>query len=86
MGEYEDTLKDIEKMFGFVPGFMKPVPKDVLVKQWPLLKKYQMGESVITQKYRELIGLAVAATQVSLLHVDAHSHGERLRSHGRRDF
>lgn len=62
MGEYEDTLKDIEKAFGFVPGFMKPVPKDVLVKQWPLLKKYQMGESVIPQKYRELIGLAVAAT------------------------
>jgi AhpD family alkylhydroperoxidase len=62
MGEYEDTVKDIEKSFGFVPGFMKPVPKDVLVKQWPLLKKYQMGESVIPQKYRELIGLAVAAT------------------------
>jgi AhpD family alkylhydroperoxidase len=62
MGEYEDTVKDIEKTFGFVPGFMKPVPKDVLAKQWPLLKKYQMGESVIPQKYRELIGLAVAAT------------------------
>ena len=41
MGEYEDTLKDIEKTFGFVPGFMKPVSKDVLVKQWPLLKKYR---------------------------------------------
>jgi AhpD family alkylhydroperoxidase len=62
MSEYEDTLKDIEKAFGFVPGFMKPVPKDVLVKQWPLLKKYQMGESVIPQKYSELIGLALAAT------------------------
>ena len=62
MGEYEDTVKDIEKTFGFFPGFMKPVPKDVLAKQWPLLKKYQMGESVIPQKYRELIGLAVAAT------------------------
>ena len=62
MSEYEESLKDIRKTFGFVPGFMKPVPKDVLVKQWPLLKKYQMGESIIPQKYRELIGLAVAAT------------------------
>jgi AhpD family alkylhydroperoxidase len=26
-----------------------------------VLKKYQMGESVIPQKYREFIGLAVAA-------------------------
>ncbi len=61
MGEYENTLKDIKKSFGFVPGFMKALPKDALVKDWPLLKKYQLGESVIPQKYRELIGLAVAA-------------------------
>ena len=61
MGEYEDTLKDVEKSFGFVPGFMKAIPKGVLTKDWPLMKKYQMGESVIPQKYREFIGLAVAA-------------------------
>ena len=61
MGEYEDTLKDIEKAFGFVPGFMKAIPKDVLAKQWPLMKKYQLGESCIPPKYRELIGLAIAA-------------------------
>ena len=33
MGEYEDTLKDIEKTFGFVPGFMKGLPQDVLVQR-----------------------------------------------------
>jgi AhpD family alkylhydroperoxidase len=61
MGEYEDTLKDIKKAFGFVPGFMTAIPKDVLVQEWPLMKKYQLGESKIPQKYREFIGLAVAA-------------------------
>ena len=61
MGEYEDTLKDIKKAFGFVPGFMTGIPKDVLVQDWPLMKKYQLGESKIPQKYREFIGLAVAA-------------------------
>jgi AhpD family alkylhydroperoxidase len=61
MGEYEDTLKDIEKSFGIVPGFMKAIPKDVLVKDWPLMKKYQLGESAIPAKYREFIGLAIAA-------------------------
>jgi AhpD family alkylhydroperoxidase len=40
---------------------MKAIPKDVLIKQWPLMKKYQMGESCIPQKYREFIGLAIAA-------------------------
>jgi AhpD family alkylhydroperoxidase len=61
MESYEETLKDIEKSFGFVPGFMKAIPKDVLIQEWPLMKKYQFGESEIPAKYRELIGLAVAA-------------------------
>ena len=61
MGEYEDTLKDIEQNFGIVPGFMKAIPKDVLIKDWALMKKYQLGESEIPAKYREFIGLAVAA-------------------------
>jgi len=61
MGEYEDTLKDIEKSFGIVPGFMKGLSQDVLIHDWPLMKKYTLGESKIPAKYRELMGLAVAA-------------------------
>ena len=61
MGKYEDTLKDIEKTLGIVPGFMKGIPQDVLVQEWPEFKKYQLGDSQIPAKYRQLIGLAVAA-------------------------
>jgi AhpD family alkylhydroperoxidase len=61
MGEYEDTLKDIKKSFGIVPGFMKGLPQDVLIHDWPLMKKYTLGESKIPAKYRELMGLSVAA-------------------------
>jgi AhpD family alkylhydroperoxidase len=61
MGEYEDALKDVERTFGFVPGFMKGLPQDVLIHDWPLMKKYTLGESKIPAKYRELLGLAVAA-------------------------
>lgn len=61
MSEYQNTLKDIEKTLGVVPGFMKAIPKDVLVQDWPLMKKYQTGESEIPAKYREFIGLAVSA-------------------------
>jgi len=61
MGVYENTLKDIEKTIGIVPGFMKGLPKDVLIQEWPLFKKYNFEETEIPAKYRELMGLAVAA-------------------------
>ena len=61
MDQYEKTLEDVKKTFGLVPGFMKALPKDVLVAEWPLFKKYTVEESDIPPKYRELIGLAVAA-------------------------
>jgi len=61
MGEYENTLKDIEQTLGMVPGFMKAIPKDVLIQDWPLMKKYQLGGTQIPAKYREFIGLATAA-------------------------
>ena len=61
MDQYEKTLDDVKKTFGLVPGFMKALPKDVLVAEWPIFKKYSVEESDIPPKYRELIGLAVAA-------------------------
>ena len=61
MGQYENALQDIKKTLGIVPGFMKAIPKDVLIQDWPLMKKYMAGESEIPAKYREFMGLAVAA-------------------------
>lgn len=61
MTEYDTTLRDIENSLGIVPGFMKALPQDVLVAEWPLFKKYTLGQSNIPAKYRELMGLAVAA-------------------------
>jgi AhpD family alkylhydroperoxidase len=58
---YDETIEDIEKTFGTVPGFMKETPEDILPHMWPLFKKYQIGESVIPQKYREMMMLAAAA-------------------------
>ncbi len=59
--EYNETLNDIERSLGIVPGFMRAVPADVLVAEWPLFKKYVLGESKVPAKYRELIGLVIAA-------------------------
>jgi len=61
MGEYEDTLRNVEKNFSFVPGFIKGLPQDVLIHDWPLMRKYTLEVTKIPAKYRELMGLAVAA-------------------------
>ncbi len=58
---YEETIKEIESTLGIVPGFMKSTPKDILTQMWPLFKKYMIGESVIPQKYREMMMLAASA-------------------------
>ena len=58
---YEETISEIEKTLGTVPGFMKDTPKDLLPQMWPLFKKYQLGQSVIPEKYREMMMLAAAA-------------------------
>jgi len=61
MDDYQDTLRDIEKTIGLVPGFMKALPKEVLTHDWVLWKKYTLGMSKIPAKYRELAGLEIAA-------------------------
>jgi AhpD family alkylhydroperoxidase len=60
---YPETLTDIEDSLGFVPGFMEAVPEEALIHEWPVFKAYVLGESDIPPKYRELMQLAVAATQ-----------------------
>lgn len=58
---YETTMDDIEATLGTVPGFLEGLPDEDLVNEWPTFKKYVATETLIPAKYRELIGLAVAA-------------------------
>ncbi|HEX7574782.1 MAG TPA: hypothetical protein VF360_00250 [Candidatus Methanoperedens sp.] len=44
MGEYEETLEDIEKTYGMVPEFMKVFHSDIIVKEWPAWKKEPLDE------------------------------------------
>lgn len=61
MGKYEDTLADIRGTLGIVPGFMKALPREALENEWQNFKRYELEQTEIPGKYRELIGLAVAA-------------------------
>ncbi len=58
---YDDTLNEIRDTLGFVPGFMRMLPEDALMHDWPIWKKYSLMDSNIPPKYREMMGLAVAA-------------------------
>ena len=57
----QEVYNDIEKTLGKVPSFFKLVPERSLELEWKLFKTLQLQESPIPNKYRELIGVAVAA-------------------------
>ncbi|MFC7225861.1 carboxymuconolactone decarboxylase family protein [Salinirubellus salinus] len=52
--------EDIEETLGFVPGFWELNDED-LVNEWPNFKRHTIEETAIPPKYKEFIGLAVAA-------------------------
>jgi AhpD family alkylhydroperoxidase len=56
------AYKDMEATLGFVPGFMKVYPASGVVGVWREFKELEMNpKTMIPAKYKELIGLAVAA-------------------------
>ncbi|MFL5785471.1 MAG: carboxymuconolactone decarboxylase family protein [Bacteriovoracaceae bacterium] len=60
--EAEAAYKDIQKTFGSVPSFMKAVPDEAISGAWQDMKGIQLNQlTAIPGKYKELIGLAVAA-------------------------
>ncbi|MCE8422673.1 MAG: hypothetical protein J5U17_03890 [Candidatus Methanoperedens sp.] len=44
MGNYENTLSEIEKTWGTVPDFMKAFTRESLVNDWPSWKKEKLSE------------------------------------------
>ncbi len=57
----KQIYKEIEGTLGLVPGFFKVVPDSSLELEWQLMKRVQMEPGPIPNKYRDLIGLAIAA-------------------------
>lgn len=56
-----EVYRDIEATFGKVPSFFKAIPDRSIALEWELFKTTQLAESPIPNKYRELIGLGIAA-------------------------
>lgn len=58
---YNETVTDIETTLGTVPRYLKALPEQELINEWPTLKRFLFGETEIDPKFREFIGLAIAA-------------------------
>jgi AhpD family alkylhydroperoxidase len=58
----QQVYKEIEQVLGVVPGFFKALPEQTLAAEWELFKRSQIEEGPIPNKYRELIGIGIAAT------------------------
>lgn len=60
-GNKQAIYREIEETLGLVPSFIKEIPDNTLEAEWNLFKTVEFEEGPIPAKYRELIGLAVAA-------------------------
>jgi AhpD family alkylhydroperoxidase len=66
---------EIEKAFGKVPSWVGELPDSALEGFWATMRDFQLGETAIPNKYKELIGLGVSgATRCrycALFHTEA---------------
>ncbi|GAB3029877.1 carboxymuconolactone decarboxylase family protein [Natronobiforma cellulositropha] len=58
---YRETVEEAEETFGILPAPLNSIGEEDVVREWPTFETYTVGETEIPPKYRELIGLAVAA-------------------------
>ena len=58
---YQQAINEIKETFGLVPSFFKLIPSEYLASEWDLQKRLAVEETVIPNKYKELIGLGIAA-------------------------
>jgi len=56
-----DVQREMKEMFGEVITFIDEIPDQFIDAEWDLIKRVQFGETLIPNKYKELIGLGVAA-------------------------
>ena len=74
----QQVYDQIEGTFGLVPSMFRAVPDSSLELEWQLFKKVQFDPGPIPNKYRELIGIAIAAVTKCRYCVFFHSEAARL--------
>lgn len=54
--EVEEEMKE---MLGLVPTFFKQIPDRYFDFEWELFKELELGDTLIPNKYKELMGIAI---------------------------
>ncbi|WP_208877356.1 carboxymuconolactone decarboxylase family protein [Streptomyces armeniacus] len=54
-----DIEADIKETLGLVPHFLARMPTEMLAPEWEIFKKMELGETLIPNKYKELIGIGL---------------------------
>lgn len=71
----EEVHAEMKEMFGTVIGFIDRVPDEYIDAEWELTKRLQFGETLIPNKYKEMIGLGISAATrcryCTLFHTEA---------------
>ncbi len=63
MNSRTEIYQEVEQIFGVVPDWIKSIPDNAIGEMWELMKNVQASDNTaIPPKYKELIGLAVAAS------------------------
>lgn len=66
---------EMKEMFGTVVSFVDEIPDEFIDAEWEVMKRLQFGETLIPNKYKELIGLGIAAATrcryCTLFHTEA---------------
>ncbi|MCO6511403.1 MAG: carboxymuconolactone decarboxylase family protein [Aridibacter famidurans] len=55
----QEIEKDIKQEIGIVPSFFERIPDEALDEEWKLFKRWELEETLIPNKYKELMMLAV---------------------------
>jgi AhpD family alkylhydroperoxidase len=83
MSKQTDVYGEMTDLLGQVPAWVKGMPEATLGPFWTMMRDFQLAETVIPNKYKELIGLAVSgATRCKYC---ALFHTEAARAHGATD-
>jgi AhpD family alkylhydroperoxidase len=54
-----EVEREMRNTVGIVPSFFKSIPEEFLDYEWELFKRIELGQTLIPNKYKELMGVAL---------------------------
>src|SRR5881394_1488165 len=73
-----EVESDIRETFGLVPEFLTEIPDSMIETEWASFKEFELAETAIPNKYKEMIGLAVSGATRCRYCVYFHTEAARL--------